>query len=144
MLHVRSGVRGEVVQDDMAFLPGMRLDGLLHERQEARAVPVRLALAQHFTGRDVQCGEQVHGAVPHRVMGALLRGRKASGSTGWVRSRACTCVFSSTDSTTALPGGDRYKPTTSATFSTNAGSFESLKVPERCGFRFSSRQMRPM
>ena len=56
---------------------------------------------------------------------------KATGSTGWVRSRAGTRVFSSTESTAAPPGGARYRPTTSATFSANAGSFEILKVPER-------------
>jgi hypothetical protein len=38
------------------------------------------------------------------------------GSSGWVRSRAWICVFSSTQSTIALSGGFRYRPTMSRTF----------------------------
>src|ERR1019366_1531175 len=41
---------------------------------------------------------------------------------------------SSIHSTTALSGGLRYRPTTSMSFSSNLGSFESLKVLTRCGF----------
>jgi hypothetical protein len=35
------------------------------------------------------------------------------------------------DSTTAPPGGSRYKPMTSATFAANAGSLDRLSVPCR-------------
>src|ERR1039458_1997693 len=56
------------------------------------------------------------------------------GSDAWARSKACTDDFSSIHSTTALSGGLRYRPTTSMSFSSNLGSFESLKVLTRCGF----------
>ena len=63
----------------------------------------------------------------------------AIGSSGWVRSSAWTCVFSSIESTTAPPGGSRYSPTMSATLSANAGSLLTLNVPCRCGFNPVSR-----
>src|SRR5512146_1052701 len=55
------------------------------------------------------------------------------GSDGWVRSNACTWLFSSRQSTTALSGGFRYRPTTSTSFSSNRGSVDSLNVSTRCG-----------
>ena len=64
---------------------------------------------------------------------------KSIGSSGCVRSNAWIWVFSSNESTTAPPGGSRYKPTTSATFCANAGSFDTLNVPDRCGFSSLSR-----
>src|SRR5207302_10203531 len=67
----------------------------------------------------------------------------AIGSTGWVRSRAWTWGFSSTHSTTALSGGDRYRPTMSRTFSTKYGSADSLNVSARCGLSPNARQIRP-
>ena len=51
-----------------------------------------------------------------------------------MRSRAWTCVFSSTHSTRAASGGLTYSPTMSRTFSMNCGSGDSLKVSVRCGF----------
>jgi len=48
-----------------------------------------------------------------------------SGSPGWVRSGAWIWDFSSTHSTTARSGGSRQRPTISATFSSNIGSFET-------------------
>ena len=57
------------------------------------------------------------------------------GSSGWVRSSAWIWVFSSRLSTTAAPGGSRYRPTMSATFAANSGSLLSLNVPCRCGLR---------
>ena len=38
-------------------------------------------------------------------------------------------------STIALSGGSRYSPTTSISFSSNRGSFDSLNVLTRCGFK---------
>ena len=55
------------------------------------------------------------------------------GSSGWVRSNSWICVFSSTQSTIALSGGFRYRPTMSLTFSTKNGSVEILKCFCRCG-----------
>lgn len=47
-LHVRSGVRGEVVQDDIDFLPRMWLDGLL--RNARTVAPFRFGLAANGSG----------------------------------------------------------------------------------------------
>src|ERR1700678_3652263 len=66
------------------------------------------------------------------------------GSTGWDRSRAWICDFSSTHSTTAFCGGLWYRPTTSTTFSTNSGSLEILNPSLRCGLRANLRQIRPI
>src|SRR5512142_619884 len=64
------------------------------------------------------------------------------GSDGWVRSNACTWLFSSRHSTTAFSGGFRYSPTTSTSFSSNRGSFDSLNVSTRCGCSPRARQTR--
>src|SRR3972149_9663755 len=64
------------------------------------------------------------------------------GNPGCVRSRACTCDFSSTHNTTALSGGFRYTPTTSVNFSTKRLSFESLNPSTRCGCNPCASQMR--
>ena len=64
------------------------------------------------------------------------------GSDGWVRSSACTWLFSSRQSTTAFSGGFRYSPTTSTSFSSNRGSFDSLNVSTRCGCSPRARQTR--
>src|SRR5215210_1940306 len=66
------------------------------------------------------------------------------GSTGLVRARAWTWLFSSTQSTTALSGGSRYRPTTSNSLSTNSGSLDSLNVSVRCGLRSKAFQIRPI
>jgi hypothetical protein len=63
------------------------------------------------------------------------------GSTGAVRSRAWTWVFSSTHNTTAASGGLRYRPTMSQTLSTNCGSVDSFKSSIRCGFNPNVRQI---
>ena len=65
-------VGGEVVQDDVDVLAGVRGDGLAQEGQEVRAVAGGCALAEHLAGGDVQCGEQVRRAVAHVVVGAFL------------------------------------------------------------------------
>ena len=70
-------------------------------------------------------------------------GPQARGSSGCVRCNACTCVFSSTDSTTGRSGGSRERPTTSVTFATSSGSLLYSKVSLRCGSRFTSRHTRP-
>ncbi len=64
------------------------------------------------------------------------------GRPGWVRSSAWIRLFSSTESTMACAGGSRWSPTTSRSFSTRRGSFESLNCRTRCGCRPCARQMR--
>src|SRR6516225_8802986 len=64
------------------------------------------------------------------------------GSDGWVRSSACTWDFSSMHSTTADSGGFRYRPTTSVSLSSNAGSVEILKVSTRWGLSPRAFQIR--
>ena len=45
-----------------------------------------------------------------------------NGSSGWERSKACICVFSSTDNTKAFSEGFTYNPTLFSIFSSNSGS----------------------
>src|SRR3954447_24813902 len=66
------------------------------------------------------------------------------GKTGCSRSSAWIWLFSSTLSTSARLGGERYSPTMSRTLSTNSGSLESLNVSERCGWRPKAVQIRRM
>jgi hypothetical protein len=63
---------------------------------------------------------------------------------GWVRSSACTWLFSSTPSTTAPSGGFQCSPTMSRTFSPNNGSEDSLKFSTRWGCRPKACQIRTM
>src|SRR5829696_6132461 len=65
------------------------------------------------------------------------------GRTGWDRSSAWTCDFSSTHSTSARSGGSRYSPMTSRTLSMNWGSLDSLKVSVSCGLSRNAFQIRP-
>ena len=82
--------------------------------------------------------------VPWRVSSWVARWGVpgSSGSTGAVRSSACTWVFSSTHSTRAAWGGLRYSPTMSRTLSMNCGSVESLNASVRCGLSPNARQIR--
>src|SRR5215211_3963671 len=64
------------------------------------------------------------------------------GSTGAVRSNACTWVFSSTHRTRAAWGGLRYSPTRSRTLSMNWGSVASLNASVSCGLSPNARQIR--
>ena len=59
-----------------------------------------------------------------------------------MRSSAWHRLFSSRHSTSALADGWRYSPITSQNFSSNFGSFESLKVFRRCGLRSFLNQRR--
>src|SRR5439155_6256680 len=51
--------------------------------------------------------------------GAFSGSPGRSGRIGAVRCRACTCDFSSMQSTTAFSGGFKYNPTTSRTLASN-------------------------
>jgi hypothetical protein len=73
----------------------------------------------HVARRDIEGGVEVGGAVALVVVGATLGVPGINGSTGAVRSRAWTWVFSSTHNTTAASGGFKYRPTTSRTLSMN-------------------------
>ena len=127
-------VGGQVVQDDVDVLAGVRVDRAWQEGQEVGAVagglctrrrPRRCPRSARRTGSWCRAG---------RSRGCVSRSRRRSiGSSGWVRSSAWIWVFSSMLSTTAPPGGSRYNPTMSATFSANAGSRLTLNVPCRCG-----------
>ncbi|MCZ1018963.1 hypothetical protein O1M07_33325 [Streptomyces albulus] len=75
-LPLRCGVRGEVVQDDVDLFSRMLFDRLLQEGQGVRGITVRFALTEDFAGGDVQGGEQIRGAVPDVVVGALLNSRR--------------------------------------------------------------------
>jgi hypothetical protein len=97
-------------------------------------VPVpRAAGAGDLPGGDFQGGEQRGGAVPDVVMGLLLRDPGPEREDRAVRSRAWTCDFSSTQSTIALSGGLRQRPTTSRSLLSSSGSAENVNVCVRQG-----------
>jgi hypothetical protein len=83
-------------------------------------------------------------AVPLRSYSSSLRSflPGAARTVGLTRALAWIEVFSSTDHTTALVGGPRYRPHTSAAFSQKSGSW--LVIHDCTGHRFRSspRQMR--
>ena len=65
----------------------------------------------------VECREQVYRSMPNVVVACnALAVLGLIGRTGWARSSAWICDFSSTQSTTALSGGFMYRPTMSRTF----------------------------
>ena len=72
--HLRDGVSGQVVQDDMNVLAGVRFHGFLEKCQEVIAVAGWFALAEDLAGADIQCREQIRCAVPTVVMSAFLGG----------------------------------------------------------------------
>ncbi|MFD9418450.1 hypothetical protein ACFWC9_27550 [Streptomyces goshikiensis] len=110
--------------------------------EEGRAVPGWPALAEHFAGGGVQRGEQVRDAVPDIVVGARLGGRERHRQhrLGPVQRLHLRLLIDRQDHRT--PGRAKCRPTMSATFCATAGSLDSLKVPDRKDFRFSSRQIR--
>ncbi len=73
-LNIGRGVGGKIVQHDMNFLAGVRLDSLLEKGQEFRAIMGWSAFTENLSGRDIQRGEQVGGAMPDVVVGAFLAG----------------------------------------------------------------------
>jgi hypothetical protein len=117
----------------------MRFDGFFQKGQELLTITSWFALTKDLTGTHVQRGEQIRRAMPDVVMGVFFgrierdRQHRLGPVQAWI------CVFSSIDSTTAPPGGSKYSPTISATFSANAGSLLTLNVPARCGFNPFSR-----
>jgi hypothetical protein len=120
-------------------------DGVVDAGQKAAeldgAVPAG-QIGDHLARGHIQGGVQVGGAMAGVVMGGPLGVPGSSGSTGAVRSSACTWVFSSTHRTRAAWGGLRYSPTMSRTLSMNCGSVESLNASVRCGLSPNARQIR--
>ena len=63
------------------------------------------AAADDLALEPVERGEERCRAVPFVIVRHGRAPALFQGQTGWVRSRACICDFSSTDSTTACAGG---------------------------------------
>src|SRR5947209_9838098 len=103
----------------------------------------RIAGIDDPAGGHLQRGEQRGGAVATVVIGLFSGIPGRIGSIGAVRSSAWIWDFSSTESTTALSGGFRYKPTTSRTLASSSGSVENLNVSDRHGCRPHLRQIVP-
>ena len=101
-----------------------------------------MRLADDFARRDVRRREQGRRAMPQVVVVRRAGMPGASGSIGWVRSRAWIWLFSSTHKTMTISGGVSNRPTMSRTFSTNIGSVEGLKVSRRRGCSPKACQMR--
>jgi len=75
---------------------------LFQELEKFLRTMTALALADDFAGGDLQGGEQRGGSVTDVIVGLVGSGTPGrKGSTGRVRSRACTWLFSSRHSTTA-------------------------------------------
>jgi hypothetical protein len=119
---------------------------LVKEGDEVRGgVAVQAGGLDHPAAVHVQRSQQGRGAMADVLV--LLAGRPA-GATGWVgrvRLRAPIPVFSSTDSTSALVGGTRYSPQTSAARSQKAGSSGRVIQPRtRWGLMSRSARIRPI
>lgn len=104
------------------------------EWQELLMAMTRLALRDDRPGRRIEGCKQRGGPVPEVIMGDPFGVAKAHGEDRLAALQGLDLVFSSTQSTSALSGGLRYKPTISRTFSTKNGSVESLNDRVRCGW----------
>lgn len=135
-------VRAVVIHHQMNFQSGGHA-GLdrAQELQEFTAAMATVQFTDDFPCGNVQRGKQSGGAVAHRVVSTALGNVGRQRHMGCVRSRAWIWLFSSTQSTIALRGGSRYKPTISRTLSTNSGSPESLRVSSR-GFAVNRARQR--
>jgi len=132
-----------VVDDDVNVeLPGNVLLDVFEELKIFLVPMSLLALGEHFSVGDVQCGKQ--GCRPVALIVAVTPSTypRPIGNMGCVRSRAWIWLFSSAHKTTAFSGGLRYSPTISRTFSTKNGSVESLKCRWRWGWSPKARQIR--
>src|SRR5262245_57606331 len=89
---------------------------------------------------DVRRGEERGYAVADVVVGSATR--PARGNSGYVRSAASFCAFSSTYRINVLSSGLRYNRRIFSGLSINRGSFESLNVFTRCERRLNARQIR--
>jgi hypothetical protein len=87
--------------------PRVGLRDLLEELEELLVAVTLEAGLGDLAGSDLERGEQRGRAVADVVMGLTLRAPIPMGRVGWVRSRAWTWLFSSTQSTTAFSGGCR-------------------------------------
>ena len=91
----------------------------------------------------VEAGEQHGGAVAAVLeLAAHRRPRAPPGLVGLTRLVAWIPDFSSTDHTTALSGGFRYRPHTSAALAQNSGSWEVIHDSVCHGLRSKPRQIR--
>ena len=118
--HLRDEMRTEVVDYHVDLEVNVVGGDLLHEGDKLLRSTPWIAFCGDFTRRDIQRPEQIDGAMPDVVVRALFRLIEGQGKQRLVRSTACTPEFSS-HNTTAAAGGDRYRPTTSATFSPFTG-----------------------
>ena len=75
--------------------------------QELLMAMARLALGDDPAVNDVQCREERGSAVAIVIVRYPLDIASPIGGTGWVRSKACTWLFSSTHNTSASSGGLR-------------------------------------
>jgi hypothetical protein len=81
---------------------------LVEELAEVAGAVASHAFADDSSGFHVESGKERGGSVSLVVACAQLRvPRGRIGNGGWVRSSACTWLFSSTLSTTARSGGNR-------------------------------------
>ena len=131
-----------VVQHHVQLSAGIGLGDLLQEVEELSLAVPFVALVDHLAGGDLERGEQRGGAVALVVVGRLLRQPHAQRKDRCGRFSAWTWDFSSTHSTTALPGGFRYNPTTSRTLASSSESVENLNVSCRHGLMWYLRQAR--
>ena len=89
-----------------------------------------IATADRDAAGHIQGRKQRSDPVPFVVMRLPRPHTGASGRIGWVRFRACTWLFSSTQDYGSVRRF-KYKPTISRAFSTNCGSLGNVKFSTR-------------
>ena len=121
---VRVLVHREAVTHHVQLHSEVGAGGLVEESEELDVRVLGEALVGDQAGRDLQGRDQGGGGVADVVIGLLLRdpGADRQDRRGPVRSKAWIWVFSSRQTTTALAGGSRQRPTTSRILASSSGS----------------------
>lgn len=114
----------------------------VEEAEKLHAAMALLSLSDYLARLRIERSKQTGCAVTCIVMRTAL---DLAGAHGQQRSSAVQGLYlalSSTHNTRARSGSAKYSPAMSRTFSMNSGSFDNLKVSERCGASEKACQMR--
>lgn len=143
--HLVGGVGGLVVDDDVQLTVGVGGGDGLHEGQELAAASFREAAGGDLAGSGVQGGEEVRGAVPDVVVGAFLAAVEVDRQQrlGPVEGLDL-CLLVDAEDDRPVGRVQVQADDVSTTLSANAGSFDSLKAPDRYGRRSWARHRSAM
>src|ERR1700730_11079822 len=116
-------MRAQVVANDVnGLLWSLAGDQIFQKRYELRTGVAVAGLAEHLPAFGIKSRIERQRSMPVVFKAVSFGATRRSGRTGSRRSSAWMALFSSTQNTAALSGGLRYKPMTSAAFSSNSGS----------------------